>query len=91
MSEKEWKPWWEKVADFDTPQEKREFIRGIAGGEPKKDNSLLNSAIAGFVGGMIAKGSSRNEESSSSGWDIFWTILISIGILAYWWWGLFIN
>jgi len=91
MADKEWKPWWEKVGDFDTFHEKEEFMKGIGGKKPKKDNSLLNSAAAGFVGGMVAKGSSKNDETSTSAWFNFWGILIGIGLAAYWFWAIFVN
>jgi hypothetical protein len=54
---KEWKPWWEKVADFDTPNERREFIRGIAGAKPKNQNTtaILFGLVAGYLGGKAAQ------------------------------------
>ncbi len=26
-----WKPWWEKVADYDSLQEREAFLKGVAG------------------------------------------------------------
>jgi hypothetical protein len=54
MADKEWKPWWEKVADFDTFHEQEEFMRGIGGGKPRGSNSNISSALAGLVGGIVA-------------------------------------
>jgi hypothetical protein len=63
MADKEWKPWWEKVGDFDTPHEQREFIKGIGGGKPQNSNSNFNSALAGLVGGLFASSlSQKNTE-----------------------------
>jgi hypothetical protein len=52
-----WKPWWEKVADLDTPQEREEFMRGVSGLGLGKGvgKSVLTGIIAGVVGGSIAK------------------------------------
>lgn len=58
MSSKDWKPWYEKVADFDTPAEKEEFMKGIAGkgsGTSISTSNLLLGLLAGYVGGKAAK------------------------------------
>lgn len=54
---KEWKPWWEKVSDFDTFQEKEQFIRGIAGAKPdnNKASTILFGLVAGYLGGKAAQ------------------------------------
>jgi len=57
MPSKNWKPWWEKVGEFDTAHERAEFMRGVGGGRPKSNNSsaILLGLIAGYVGGKIAQ------------------------------------
>lgn len=59
MSSKDWKPWWEKVADLDTSAEREEFLRGVGGGKPKAPrlgtSSLLLGVLAGYIGGKAAQ------------------------------------
>lgn len=57
MPSKNWKPWWEKVGEFDTPHEREEFMRGIAGKSPasNKSSTILLSLLAGYVGGKAAQ------------------------------------
>jgi hypothetical protein len=59
MSSKDWKPWWEKMADLDTAAEKEEFLRGVGGGKPRKPSTgvstLLLGVLAGYIGGKIAQ------------------------------------
>ena len=57
MPSKNWKPWWEKVGEFDTPAEREEFMRGIAGGRPKsiKGSDILIGIVAGYIGGKISQ------------------------------------
>jgi hypothetical protein len=59
MSSYGWKPWWEKIGEFDTAAEKEEFLRGVGGGKPKKPHSgvstLLLGVLAGYVGGKISQ------------------------------------
>lgn len=64
MSQSNWKPWWEKVAELDTPHERAEFVRGVAGYKPRNHQSLFVGLIAGYVGGKIAarKGLGRSEK-----------------------------
>jgi hypothetical protein len=50
-----WKPWWEKVADFDTQYEREQFVRGIAGARPSYKKDILFGLIAGYVGGKAAQ------------------------------------
>jgi hypothetical protein len=50
MSSANWKPWWEKVADFDTPHEREEFMRGIAGFRPSNRTAHLLGLVAGYYG-----------------------------------------
>jgi hypothetical protein len=56
MSSKDWKPWWERVADIPNPQEQQEFIRGVGGArKPTFGQTILLSVIAGYVGGKVAQ------------------------------------
>lgn len=56
MSSKDWKPWWEKVGDFDSAAERTEFMRGVGGAKPNSAaKSILYAVIAGYVGGRIAQ------------------------------------
>ena len=52
-----WKPWWEKVAELDTAQEREEFMKGVSGIGLGRGvgRSVLTGIIAGVVGGSIAK------------------------------------
>ena len=63
MSSKDWKPWWEKISDYDTPHEKEEFMRGMVGAKPRgpqiSASNIFLGLLAGYVGGKAA--SSRNK------------------------------
>jgi hypothetical protein len=51
MPSKNWKPWWEKVGEFDTAREREEFMRGVAGQGPKsnKNSAILFGLISGYL------------------------------------------
>jgi hypothetical protein len=51
MPSKNWKPWWEKVGEFDTAREREEFMRGVAGKGPtsNKSSAILFGLVAGYV------------------------------------------
>ena len=53
MSSKEWKPWWEKVSEFDTPHEKEEFLRGAMGASPRPQQTLTSTILLGLVAGYV--------------------------------------
>jgi len=61
MPSKNWKPWWEKVGEFDTPHEREEFMRGVAGKRPSsnKSSAILLGLLAGYVGGKAAQSKGR--------------------------------
>jgi hypothetical protein len=54
MSSANWKPWWEKVADYDTAHEREEFMRGVAGFRPSNRQAMIVGLVAGYVGGKAA-------------------------------------
>ena len=55
MSSKDWKPWWERVADLPA-HEQYEFMRGAGGAaKPTFGQTVLFSLIAGYVGGKVAQ------------------------------------
>jgi hypothetical protein len=53
-----WKPWWKRISEFDTPHEKAEFMRGVAGAKPSgqmtNTSAILLGLVAGYVGGKAA-------------------------------------
>ena len=56
MSSKDWKPWWERIADIPNPQEQKEFMRAAGGAmKPTFGQNLLFSLVAGYVGGKVAQ------------------------------------
>jgi hypothetical protein len=57
MSSKNWKPWWEKVGEYDTPHEREEFMRGMSGIRPMSTRTaiILSGIIAGYVSGKISR------------------------------------
>jgi hypothetical protein len=60
MSANDWKPWYERVADFDTAKEREEFLKGVspvkfASSKSVATHLLLAGVIAGYVGNRIAK------------------------------------
>jgi hypothetical protein len=62
MSSKDWKPWWEKVADISDPRERQEFIRGVGGAKNTTfGTQVILSLIAGYVGGKVAGRTGRDK------------------------------
>ena len=60
MSANNWKPWYERVADFDTAKEREEFLKGVspvkfASSKSVAASLLLAGVLAGYVGNKIAK------------------------------------
>lgn len=53
----DWKPWYERITEFDTPQEKEQFMQGITskGAGLTPTSAILLGVLAGYVGGKIAK------------------------------------
>jgi hypothetical protein len=54
MSSQENKPWWEKITELNTPDEKANFLKGVGGGKSSSSSNFLYAIIAGYVGGRIA-------------------------------------
>jgi hypothetical protein len=57
MPSKNWKPWWEKVGEFDSAHEREEFMRGVGGKRPMSNatSTILMGVIAGYIGGKVAR------------------------------------
>lgn len=59
MSAENWKPWYERVADFDNAKEKEEFLRGVVGNKfasPKAVGAslVITGVIAAYLGHRIS-------------------------------------
>lgn len=59
-----WKPWYERMVEIDSAQERDEFVRGVfsvgggLNGGPKKQSAAglaLTALMAGVIGYQIAK------------------------------------
>lgn len=62
MSNNNYRPWWEKVGEFNTPAEKEEFIRGLSGiTKPTGTGGVILAILAGYVGGKIAQRTGKNK------------------------------
>ena len=59
QTSKEWKPWWAKTLDFDTVQEKEEFLKGAFGPRPVQKDAVITGIIAGYVGGRVLSNRER--------------------------------
>jgi hypothetical protein len=53
-----YRPWYEKMADIDSANEREEFIRGVFGFRPREKQPIVAALIAGYIGGTIA---TRNQ------------------------------
>jgi hypothetical protein len=55
-----WKPWYERMADFDSAQERDDFIRGVFGPPPLSNKQaagmVLTAVLAGWGVNKIIKG-----------------------------------
>jgi hypothetical protein len=51
----EYRFWWEKVADYDSKEERENFIKGVMGAKPQQNAQIVQAVIAGYVAGRIAK------------------------------------
>jgi hypothetical protein len=59
MSAENWKPWYERVADFDNAKEKEEFLRGVVGNKFASSKAVgaslvITGVLAGYLGHRIA-------------------------------------
>lgn len=62
MSSKDWKPWWEKVADINDPNERQEFMRGVGGASKTTfGTQVILALIAGYVGGKVAERTGKDK------------------------------
>lgn len=62
MSSKDWKPWWERIADIPNPQEQKEFMRAVGGAmKPTVGDTILLSILAGYVGGKVAQRTGKKK------------------------------
>lgn len=62
MSDSKWKPWWERVAELETPHERQEFVRGVAGYSPSNHQTLFIGLVAGYVGGKLAQRKGKDKK-----------------------------
>ena len=67
MSAKDYKPWYEKVADYDSLQEREEFLKGVAGVRFASQRAvagtlLVAGVLASYLGHRITK--STNQDKS---------------------------
>lgn len=51
-----WKPWYERAADFDTAQERTEFLKGVFGPPPVSNKKLAANALAALMIGWGVAG-----------------------------------
>jgi hypothetical protein len=66
MSASNWKPWYERVADYESRVEREEFLRGVSPvnfASPKTVGTSLIVAgvIAGYIGHRITKSTQRGQ------------------------------
>lgn len=55
MTESGWKPWYEKSAEFDTAQERDDYIRGVFGPPPMDPAKFAVGAASGYMLGWGLK------------------------------------
>lgn len=55
MSAKDYRPWYEKVADYDTIHEREEFLKGVAGVRFASQRTVSGTLlVAGVLAGYLA-------------------------------------
>ena len=47
-----WKPWWERMADFDSAQERDAFLRGVFGPPPMTEKQVALMAVTALAAGV---------------------------------------
>lgn len=66
MSAKDYKPWYEKVADYDSLQEREEFLKGVAGVRFASQRTvqgtlLVAGVLASYLGHRLTKSANRDK------------------------------
>lgn len=46
-----WKPWYERMADFDSAQEREQFLEGVFGPPPLKNSQIAGMALTALLAG----------------------------------------
>jgi hypothetical protein len=59
MSAENWKPWYERAADFENAKEKEEFLKGVVGNKfasPKAVGAslMISGVLAAYLGHRIS-------------------------------------
>ena len=63
------KPWWEKVNDYMSFQERQEFLRGAGGYMPNAQHDILMGVLkAGYVNNTFEKPQSHTGKKQSNGY-----------------------
>ena len=50
-----WKPWYERMADFDSAQEREEFLKGVFGPPQLKNSQVAGMAFTALLAGWGAQ------------------------------------
>ena len=62
-----WMPWYERMAEMDSAQEREEYLRGVFGPPPLKGRQVagiaLTAVMAGWGAGQIKKGVAKKRGS----------------------------
>lgn len=65
MSASNWKPWYEKVADYDSLQEREAFLKGVAGvnfaDRQTKTAIIAQGILSDYLVGRLLKLNSRDK------------------------------
>lgn len=66
MSSKDYRPWYEKVADYDSLHEREEFLKGVAGvrfaSQKQVAGTLLVAGVlASYLGHRLTKSTNRDK------------------------------
>ena len=67
MSSPEFQPWWEKVNDFLSFEERQEFLRGASGYRPNNQQEVLFGMLKkGYVNNKFEKPQSHTGKQSNA-------------------------
>lgn len=62
MSGSSWNPWWVKIAEISSAQEREEFMKGVVPGFNKKPESKNSHLVFGLVAGYLLGKSSQSHD-----------------------------
>lgn len=56
-----WKPWYERMADMDSAEEREEFLKGVFGPAPMKGSQVANMALTTLLVGYGVRALKRRK------------------------------